>query len=57
MKDKEIHYAVTTMGAFREAIDGDERMLKFAADHLDAHDDQLVSVIIDGQFVTYELKP
>ena len=51
---KLVQVAVCTMKEFRDQIDGDERMLKFAADNLDAPDDAQVKITIDGQFVTYE---
>ena len=51
----EIQYAIVSMKDFRESIDGDECMLKFAADNLDAPDDGRVCIAVNGQFVTYEI--
>ena len=48
-----IKAAQVTMKQFREMIDGDEAMLKFAADNLDAPDDATVEIQIEGQFVTF----
>ena len=42
-----------TMKEFREAIDSDEQMMLFAANNLDAPDDAIVEIQVNGQFVTF----
>lgn len=44
-----------TMKEFREAIDSDEQMMLFAANNLDAPDDAIVEIQVNGQFVTFGL--
>ena len=44
-----------TMEEFRNAIDGDEAMMLFAANNLDAPDDAIVAIVANGPFVTYEI--
>lgn len=52
---QKIHVAQVRMKQFRESIDGDDNMLAFAADNLDAPDDSIVEIQVNGQFVTFSI--
>lgn len=52
---QKINVAQVSMKVFRESIDGDDNMLAFAADNLDAPDDAIVEIQVNGQFVTFSI--
>ena len=52
-----ISTAEISLKTFRQNLDGDEEMMRFAAETMDEAEDRRVLITIDGQLVTFELLP